>query len=599
MVTRVRVGEPKNTGSGASSDDQQIGQRDHSPESSSKRCADAPDIHSLGSHNSPSAKSTSGLSSLVDFLERQASGSSDAIPRRVELVTHPDDARGACSLIHLRSKLTLATALVLLGFGVFLIRNYFEGRPLQAFHTIVVIGLTALMGVLVSQVHLTRRKLRNLEWITFGLPVLFLFPYHYLCMLQQQDLANAPGILNDFKSISAFWLCLIVIYGMMVPNRWSRTAFMVAPMVAGPVAVGTIAVFLHPYIREHLAFRDISETYLVLCVGALCSIYCAATFASLQRELQQTRHFGQYRLLERLDRGGMGEVYKAEHQLLKRPCAIKLIRSDHAGDERALARFEREVRATARLTHWNTVDVYDYGRARDGSLYYVMEFLPGLNLREMLRIDCQLPPARCVHLLSQICGALHEAHASALIHRDINSGNIFVTQRGGVYDVAKLLDFGLVKTIENEDDTCLTQIGSISGTPRYMPPEQATSAHVADARSDIYSLGAVAYEMLSGHLPFDGNSPIQYMIAHARDPVRPISDWNQQVPGELNDVILKCLEKEPGRRYQTIASLLDALLNCKLSESWDQNLARDWWREHSPSIESESDEGDDSSFAYV
>ena len=183
---------------------------------------------------------------------------------------------------------------------------------------------------------------------------------------------------------------------------------------------------------------------MILLILAVGSAFGAHTISRLRRQVTEARQLGQYRLRRRIGAGGMGEVYLAEHQLLKRPCALKLIRPDSVADPRALARFEREVRLTATLSHPNTVEIYDYGRTEDGTYYYVMEYLPGLSLEELVERHGPLPPGRVVYLLRQVCGALREAHAAGLIHRDIKPSNIFAARRGGMDDVAKLLDFGLV-----------------------------------------------------------------------------------------------------------------------------------------------------------
>ena len=183
---------------------------------------------------------------------------------------------------------------------------------------------------------------------------------------------------------------------------------------------------------------------MILLILAVGSAFGARTISRLRRQVAEARQLGQYRLRRRIGAGGMGEVYLAEHQLLKRPCAVKLIRPDDVADPRALERFEREVRLTATLSHPNTVEIYDYGRTEDGTYYYVMEYLPGLSLAELVERHGPLPPGRVVYLLRQVCGALREAHAAGLIHRDIKPSNIFAARRGGMDDVAKLLDFGLV-----------------------------------------------------------------------------------------------------------------------------------------------------------
>jgi serine/threonine-protein kinase len=276
----------------------------------------------------------------------------------------------------------------------------------------------------------------------------------------------------------------------------------------------------------------------------------------------------------------MGEVYRAEHQLLRRPCAIKLIRQDRENDATALARFELEVRATARLTHFNTLEIYDYGRTDDGTFYYVMELLRGMNLDVLIRRHGPLPPERAIHFLRQTCGALGEAHAAGLVHRDIKPANIFVAERGGVYDVTKLLDFGLVKH-RGAEATGLTGQQEFSGSPLYMAPEQAAAYADADARSDIYSLGAVAYELLTGQPPFRGATVFQVLSAHARTAPTPPSCLRPDLPSDLERVVLRCLEKSPAARYQNVAELDRALAECDCAAHWTAARATTWWREQS------------------
>jgi serine/threonine-protein kinase len=283
----------------------------------------------------------------------------------------------------------------------------------------------------------------------------------------------------------------------------------------------------------------------------------------------------------------MGEVYLAEHVLLKRPCAIKLIRPGRAADPGVLARFEREVRATAKLSHWNTVEIYDYGHAEDGTFYYVMEYLPGLTLEELCRRHGPLPPERVVYLLRQVCGALAEAHAAGLIHRDVKPGNILAAQRGGQQDVVKLVDFGLVKPRGAREDIAITQQGSLAGSPLYMSPEQALGKGTPDARSDIYSLGSVAYFLLTGHPPFEGDEPMEVLVAHARDAVRPLRELYPEVPADLEHVVLRCLEKEPEARFQSAGELEQALAECRCAGAWTAHDAAQWWQQlgHSRTLE--------------
>jgi serine/threonine-protein kinase len=330
----------------------------------------------------------------------------------------------------------------------------------------------------------------------------------------------------------------------------------------------------------------------MMAVAAVAAISGTYLINALRREAFEAKQLGQYRLIEKLGSGGMGDVYLAEHRMLKRPCAIKLIRAEQAGDPKVLARFEREVQITARLSHWNTVEVYDYGRTDEGTFFYVMEYLPGLSFDELLQKHGPMPAARVVHLLRQTCNALREAHSIGLIHRDIKPGNIFAAQRGGLYDVAKLLDFGLVMPLAEISSMRITQEGSISGTPLFMSPEQARGLDVLDARSDIYSLGAVAYMMLSGHPPFERSSPVDVMIAHARDEVVPLSTLQRDVPADLEQIIVRCLAKGPEDRFQDAGSLEKALAECSAADQWSQLDAARWWRQHQQSATITGDESD-------
>jgi serine/threonine-protein kinase len=235
---------------------------------------------------------------------------------------------------------------------------------------------------------------------------------------------------------------------------------------------------------------------------------------------------------------------------------------------------------TARLSHWNTVEIYDYGRTDDGTFYYVMEYLPGLSLEALLERHGPLPAARVIHLLRQTCQALREAHAIGLIHRDVKPGNVFVAQRGGLYDVVKLLDFGLVKPVAELRPARLTQEGALSGTPLFMSPEQARGLDNLDARSDIYSLGAVAYTLVSGRPPFERANPLEVIVAHARDEVVPPSRQQPDVPADLERVILRCLAKRPEDRFQDAESLEQTLSECAAANQWTQSHAARWWREH-------------------
>jgi serine/threonine-protein kinase len=321
-----------------------------------------------------------------------------------------------------------------------------------------------------------------------------------------------------------------------------------------------------------------------MAVSVALAVYGSHRIDILRREVAAARRLGQYVLGERLGAGGMGEVYRAEHVLLKQPCAVKLIRPDQAGDPATLRRFEREVRATARLKHWNTVQVYDYGTTADGTFYYAMEYLPGLTLDELVKGNDPLPAGRAVYLLRQACAALREAHALGLVHRDLKPANLMVCERGGAFDVVKVLDFGLVKDVGlGGGGTTLTREGTIAGTPAYMSPEQASGGGRLDARTDVYSLGAVAYFLLTGRAPFPRDTALQMILAHLQEPVRRPTELRPEVPAGLEAVVLRCLEKDPAKRFPDVGSLEAALAACGCAAEWGEAAAAHWWQYRPPS----------------
>jgi serine/threonine-protein kinase len=317
---------------------------------------------------------------------------------------------------------------------------------------------------------------------------------------------------------------------------------------------------------------------LLALVGAGLGTYGAHVLNTLRQEVFEARRLNQYHLGERLGSGGMGDVYLAEHRLLKRRCALKLIRPESAGDPKALARFEREVRAAARLSHPNIVEIYDYGLTQDGTFYYVMEYLRGLSLADLVVRHGPLPAGRVIYLLRQASEGLAEAHAAGLIHRDLKPANLFAARVGTRYDVTKLLDFGLVKEVAR-GPVDLSGPGPVIGTPLYAAPEQAVASAALDHRADLYALGAVAYYLLTGRPPFEGDSVLGVLVAHARDPVVPPSRHRPDVPGDLERVVLRCLAKDPADRYPDAEALGQVLAACAASNEWDGRRAATWWQE--------------------
>jgi DNA-binding NtrC family response regulator len=305
---------------------------------------------------------------------------------------------------------------------------------------------------------------------------------------------------------------------------------------------------------------------------------------------------GHYRLLGKLGEGGMGEVWRARHQLLARPCAIKLIKPDLLGEtqrDAATERFQLEARTIARLTSPNTVRLYDFGVTETGSFYFVMELLTGLDVASLVQRFGPLPPERAVAVLRQACRSLGEAHAAGVLHRDIKPQNLFLCRLGLDFDIVKVLDFGLVKSL-NEGAAQLTTEGVLTGTPAYMPPERVLGA-AADERSDLYSLGCVAYWMLTGRAVFTGE-PMSVMIHHARTVPQPPSKVSGiQLPAGLEDLVLSCLEKAPDKRPSSAVELWHRLGDVPLTPPWTPERAEGWWREHLPNSAQPSHGGDSSS----
>ena len=328
---------------------------------------------------------------------------------------------------------------------------------------------------------------------------------------------------------------------------------------------------------------------LMWAMWAVIAAAASRVIYGLRAEVRDARRLGQYTLLEKLGQGGMGVVYRASHAMLRRPTAVKLLAPDKLGED-SVARFEREVQLTARLTHPNTIRVFDYGRTPDGVFYYAMEFLDGASLAEVVRHAGPLPPARVIHILMQIAGALAEAHGIGLIHRDIKPANVLLTEQGGIADVAKVLDFGLVKEVAGAGGPqsasavtieALTQNDSFAGTPQYMAPEAITSPDRVDARADLYALGAVGYFLLTGQDVFTGATVLEVCSHHLHStPVPPGQRSGRPVPDDLAEIVLSCLAKDPSERPADARALAHALARCRDRSGWDEEQARDWWQRH-------------------
>lgn len=443
---------------------------------------------------------------------------------------------------------------------------------------LLTISLSASAALLWRRPPRTVGGLRIIELVVIGAPAIYMlqlnalpFAWDFLVEAGQQPSPRGRMAYRMCYTmmVALQWFFILTLYGTFIPNTWRRCATVVAVLAASPLVLFVVqGVWLRP-LDPTIFWIGLLQIGFFVTLAAVIAVVACSRIEILRRQVGEARKLGQYVLKEKLGEGGMGEVYLAQHVLLRRPCALKLIRPERAGDPKILRRFEREVQATATLTHPNTVQVYDYGHTEDGTFYYVMEYLPGLTLEALVKQAGPLPPARAIHFLRQVCGALAEAHAGGLIHRDVKPGNVMICERGGTPDVAKLLDFGLVLApTEDVKSDKLTLDGTVAGTPAYLSPEQAGGQEAVEARSDIYSVGALAYFLLSGRPPFAGRTGMKLIAAHLYEVPEPLSRHRGDVPADLEAVILRCLAKDPNARFPDAKSLNAALSSCAAAGQW-------------------------------
>jgi eukaryotic-like serine/threonine-protein kinase len=383
----------------------------------------------------------------------------------------------------------------------------------------------------------------------------------------------------------ALWL---VLNPLIVPNSTRRTfvGSVLAAFAEPMVSFGMIRLGVMQMPSTTALVWRFFPTFVALIPATLASQF----MYRLGIQLKNARELGSYQLLQLIGKGGMGEVWLAKHRLLARKAAIKLViveeLKEHSKDaslrsRSAIQRFEREAQATSGLRSPHTIEVYDYGVSNDGTFYYVMEYLDGMDLQRLVEKDGPVPPERAVFLLRQVCHSLYEAHKTGLIHRDIKPANIFVSQQGMDHDFVKVLDFGLVAAMREgkkhvNQETGLTQENSILGTPAFMPPELIQGDLRPDGRADLYSLGCVAYYMLTGTVVFQAENAMKMMIAHAVEQPIPITQ-KANIPQALADIVHACLEKDPARRPGDAKILSNQLKALNIEELWTEEKRAKWW----------------------
>jgi hypothetical protein len=387
------------------------------------------------------------------------------------------------------------------------------------------------------------------------------------------------------------WMTIVILVGSMILPTTPRKMLAAAMFSASMDPLGVWIAHL-----RGIPVPSLVDTFVIFMPNYACAIVAILPSHVLQRigrRLRQAQEMGSYHLVELLGRGGMGEVWRAEHRLLARGAAIKLVRpellgaSTEASARTMLRRFEREAQATAALSSPHTIRLFDFGVTADRTFYYVMELLSGRDLESLVREFGPVPADRALFLLAQACHSLADAHARGLVHRDVTPANIYACRMGLEYDFVKVLDFGLVKFNDpgSMETTLMTGPHVTTGTPAFMAPEIITNEGEVDQRADVYALGCVAYYLLTGQLVFEADTPMKMFLAHMQStPIPPSMRSELRIPRDVDDLVLACLEKEPSKRPQTAEEVLRMIRKCRSAQTWDQDSARGWWQTHLPEL---------------
>ncbi len=428
----------------------------------------------------------------------------------------------------------------------------------------------------------TRRASRHPQFLLdLGLGYMVLTAFFLGIVLHWDEVPHDTMILPQISWIGA----LVLVFAAVIPNSPGKT------LVAGLLAVSMNPLgMLLAKSRGSWDFGPVSNVLVMhypdfLLVGV--AVVISRVVTKLGEHVTKAREMGSYRLVERLAMGGMGEVWRARHNMLARDAAIKLIQPEmmtrgSASDALLLRRrFEQEANATALLSSPHTVALYDFGVTHDGVFYYVMELLEGIDLDSLVKRFGPQSPARVVYILSQVCRSLEDAHRHGMVHRDIKPGNIFLCRMGAEYDFAKVLDFGLVKVTGGDETMSLA--GATTGTPAFLAPELAKGDSGIDGRTDLYGLGCVAYWLLTGRYVFDEKGATAMILAHVQQtPVPPSEHSAMDVPESLDRVVMMCLAKDPSARPAGAGALAKLLAECSGFDRWTREEAEQWWQLNMP-----------------
>jgi tRNA A-37 threonylcarbamoyl transferase component Bud32 len=517
---------------------------------------------------------------LILALKSPFSGPPTTGPRASALP--PDLLREARRRLGILARLLIALAIVNVVLGHTLFPRLHVAWPVVA--DVIVASVTCVsLGVFLY----TRRAMTDPEsFVTLGLVYEVVVAAGVAAVehvsLPESGMTGGP-IISRLGMIILMFAAIVP----STPRRTLLTALIAASM--DPLAMATAIAARHLSVAPaHLLWMHIPDV-LAVAIATLIS----GVITRLGREVRDARELGSYRLGALLGRGGMGEVYVAHHRMLARPAAIKLIRPEKAAfdgtehAQRVAQRFRREAEAAAGLRSPHTIELYDFGKTDDGTLYFVMELLDGIDLESLVERFGPLPPARTVHVLQQVCASLAEAHAQGLVHRDIKPANIHLCRMGLEHDFVKVLDFGIVKSRQpvTEGPQLATAADRIIGTPAFMPPEMATGGAV-DGRADLYGVGCLGYWLLTGRLVFSGDTANEIIAQHIRAvPVPPSIHSPFPVDVSLDDMILECLAKDAERRPPDALAAARRFAACNVGEPWTEQHAESWWREQLPKME--------------
>jgi len=510
-------------------------------------------------------------------------------PRRGTMSSLPPDlleqVRGRVQLLALL--ILLASAVDPLFYGARWLYSAMARVPLPPRFEDMIAFQWASLGVMVISAGLwwaaRSRRVSAASLIVVGLCYEVVICFHISVTTNWQQFLDA-GTLPNLTWVPA----VIILFPLVLPGPPRR-------MLVGAVLSATMSPLALLALERFGAVRADSNAYVQAIVGngiAVGFAYMGARVVyGLGRQLAAARELGSYRLEEKLGQGGMGEVWRARHRMLARPAAIKLIRGStdgggfSPGSPEALKRFEREAQSTAMLRSPHTVNVFDFGVTQDGSFYYAMELLDGLDANTLVRRFGPVPAGRAAFLLRQVCHSLSEAESAGLVHRDIKPANVFVCRYGEDHDFVKVLDFGLVKALHatREGDAGLTHESVIHGTPAFIAPEQAMGRLDLDHRVDLYATGCVAYWLLTGQLVFEAPTTMGLIFHHANTPPSaPSTRTELPIPEALDRLVLACLDKDRDRRPQSARELSNRLAEAVGASVWTEEHARNWWSRHHP-----------------